>query len=97
MWINEVKVGGKLARKSELKTSANGKQFIYFTVHSSKEKKQQYTPCVAFGDLALVVEELQPDCYLTLEGEISTSSVDNKQTGKKDYKTSVIAHKLTVG
>lgn len=97
MWINKIELGGRLARKFELKTSGTGKNFINFTIHSSKEKKQQYTPCVAFGDLALVINDLQPECFLTIEGEISTSSVDNKITGKKDYKTSVITHRITTG
>lgn len=97
MWINKVEIGGKLVKKFELKTSAKGTSFINFTIMSKNEKKTQYTPCVAFGNAALAVDEAQPDCYLTIEGEISTSSNENKQTGKKDYKTNVIVHRISIG
>lgn len=97
MWVNEVKVGGRIAKKFELKTAANGTPWLSFTVHSSKEKKQQYTPCVAFGDSAIVINDAQPDAYITVEGEISTKGIDNQATGKKDYRTNVVAHKVTLG
>jgi single-stranded DNA-binding protein len=96
MWINEARVGGKLIKKFEAKETSNGR-FILFTVHSSKEKKQQYTPCIAFGDLVQLIEDIQPDSYVTIEGEISTKAYDNPKTGVKEYRTSVIAHRVTVG
>lgn len=95
MWTNEVKIGGQLFKKFDLKESAAGNPYINFTVLSTKEKKKQYTNMVAFGDAANVMEQVKEGDYLTIDGELSTSSYE--KDGKKVYSTNVITHLITLG
>lgn len=59
------------------------------------QSRTEWVSCVAFGKLAEIAGEyLRKGAPVYVEGKLSTSSWDDKDTGKKLYKTEVILSEM---
>ncbi|MDD3531230.1 MAG: single-stranded DNA-binding protein [Candidatus Pacebacteria bacterium] len=107
MYLNKVFLYGNLTRDPELKALPSGGQVANFglaTNRSYKDKsgaKQESTEfhnIVAFGRTAEVIAQYcKKGRPIFVEGRITTRSWDDKETGKKNYRTEIIVENFQFG
>lgn len=107
MYLNKVFLYGNLTRDPELKALPAGSNVASFgmaTNRSYKDKsgaKQEFTEfhnVVAFGRTAEVIAQyVKKGRPLFVEGRLQTRSWDDKETGKKVYRTEVIVDNFQFG
>lgn len=100
---NLVVLTGRLASDPEVK-NINGTSIANFSIATSrawknesgeKQEKAQFTDCVAFkGSAEFVGKYFTKGKWISVTGELSTRSWDDKETGKKRYKTEVVANNI---
>src|SRR6202166_1783912 len=104
--VNKVILIGNLGKDPEVKYTQGGMPVAKFSIATNerfKDKDGQWQDrtewhnVVAFQRLAEIVGEYLKKggkCYV--EGRLSTSSWDDKETGQKKYKTEIIANDLVL-
>jgi single-strand DNA-binding protein len=107
MYINKAIVVGNITRDPELKSLPNGSSVCTFSVATNRTWKDQsgqkqdavdYHNIACFGKQAEVVAQwMKKGSQIYVEGRMTTRSWDDKDTGKKMYKTEVIAENIQFG
>ncbi len=107
MYLNKVFLYGNLTRDPELKALPGGSQVANFglaTNRSFKDKSGQrqeateFHNIVAFGRTAEVLAQYcKKGRPVFIEGRITTRSWDDKETGKKNYRTEIIVENFQFG
>lgn len=107
MYLNKVFLYGNLTRDPELKALPGGSQVANFglaTNRSFKDKNGQrqeateFHNVVAFGRTAEVIAQyVKKGRPIFVEGRITTRSWDDKETGKKNYRTEIIVENFQFG
>jgi single-strand DNA-binding protein len=104
--VNRVTLLGNLGRAPEVKATGGGTLVATFSVATANRYKDgqgnwqeqaEWHNCVAFGKLAEIVRDyVSKGSKLYLEGRMQTRSWDDKDSGKKQYRTEVAVSELTL-
>ena len=107
MYINKAFIYGNLTRDPELKALPSGQQLASFGIATNRTykdkdgKKQEATEfhnVVAFGRPAeLISQYMKKGRPLFIEGRIQTRSWDDKESGKKNYRTEIVVENFQFG
>lgn len=107
MYLNKVFLYGNLTRDPELKALPSGSNVASFglaTNRSYKDKngaRQEATEfhnLVAFGRTAEVISQYcKKGRPIYIEGRLQTRSWDDKETGKKNYRTEIVIDTFQFG
>jgi single-strand DNA-binding protein len=107
MYINKVILIGNLTRDPELKSLPNGNKVCSFSLATNRTWKDQngqkqeavdYHNITAFGKTGeIVAQYMKKGRQVYVEGRLTTRSWDDKETGKKNYRTEVIAESVQFG
>ncbi len=107
MYLNKVFLYGNLTRDPEARALPSGSQVVTFglaTNRSYKDKngqKQEMTEfhnIVAFGKPGeLIAQYMKKGRPLFVEGRLQTRSWDDKDTGKKNYRTEIVVDNFQFG
>ena len=102
--VNKVTLLGNLGKDPEVKYTPGGMAVAKFSLATGERRKdkdgnwQDHTEwhnLVAFGKTAEVAAEyLKKGKQVFIEGQLRTSSWDDKESGAKRYKTEVIVNEL---
>lgn len=90
---------GTLGRDPEIRSTPSGVKVANFSIALDKgfgdKKRVVWVNCVAFKEKAEFAEKyLKKGKTISLSGELDVSSWDDKETGKKVYKTEVQVSEL---
>lgn len=107
MQINHLYFGGNLTAKPELKVLPSGVPVVQFSIASNRKWKDkngvekeevEFGNCVIFGKQAEVFSQyaVKGQTFL-IEGRIQTRNWDDKDTGKKMYRTEIIVERFHFG
>src|SRR3954463_10407036 len=101
MYLNKVFLYGNLTRDPELKALPSGGQVVNFGMATNrtykdksgaKQETTEFHNVVAFGGTAEVIAQYcKKGRPLVIEGRLQTRSWDDKESGKKNYRTEIIA------
>lgn len=107
MYINKAILLGNLTRDPELKSLPSGQKMCSFPIATNRswkeangEKKEaaDYHNIVCFGRQAETVNQwMKKGSQVYVEGRMTTRSWDDKDTGKKMYRTEIIAENIQFG
>ncbi len=107
MYLNKVLLYGNLTRDPELKALPGGSQVVNFSLatdrvfkdkNGQKQEATEFHNVVAFGRTAEVIAQYcKKGRPLYIEGRLQTRSWDDKETGKKNYRTEIIAESFQFG
>lgn len=98
--VNMAIIMGRLTRDPEMRQSQSGMNIASFSVATSRKKKggeetSEFHNMVAFAKTAdLVGQYLKKGSQAHFVGELKTDTWDDKETGKKMYKTSIIVNQM---
>lgn len=107
MYLNKAILYGNLTRDPEMKSLPSGQQIATFSIatnrtykdkNGQKQETAEFHNIVAFGRTAEVIGQ-----YFTkgrpiyVEGRIQTRSWDDKETGKKNYRTEIVLEHFQFG
>ena len=104
--LNKVLLIGNLGKDPEVRYTPDGLAIVKFSIATSeysktqsgeKSEKTTWHNIVAFGKTGEnVVNYLQKGKQVFVEGRISVSSYDDRETGEKKYRTEIIANTITL-
>jgi len=107
MYVNQATVIGNLTRDPELRKLPNGTDVASFSIATNESYKDkdgkkvesvQYHNCVAFGKAGeLIAQYVTKGSSLYVQGKLNTSSWDDKDSGKKMYKTEIVVRDFQFG
>jgi single-strand DNA-binding protein len=107
MYINKAIIVGNLVRDPELKSLPTGQKVCSFSVatnrtwkdaNGAKQEAVDYHNIACFGKQAEIVAQwMKKGSQIYVEGRMTTRSWDDKDTGKKMYRTEVIAENVQFG
>ena len=107
MYINKAIVVGNLTRDPELKSLPSGQKVCSFSVatnrtwkdaNGAKQEAVDYHNIACFGKTAEIVAQwMKKGSQIYVEGRMTTRSWDDKETGKKMYRTEIIADNVQFG
>ncbi len=107
MYLNKVILYGNLTRDPELKALPSGQQLASFGIATNRSFKgkdgarqeaTEFHNLVAFGRTAEVIGQyFKKGRPIYVEGRIQTRSWDDKESGKKNYRTEVIIENFQFG
>ena len=107
MYINKAIVVGNLTRDPELKSLPSGQKVCSFSVatnrtwkdaQGARQEAADYHNVVCFGRQAETVAQwMKKGSQVYVEGRMTTRSWDDKDTGKKMYRTEIIAENIQFG
>lgn len=107
MYLNKVVIIGNLTRDPELKNLPSGMKVANFSVATNRVWKDQagqkqeavdYHNVVVFGRQAETSAQfLTKGSQAMIEGRLQTRSWDDASTGKKMYRTEVVADRVQFG
>lgn len=107
MYINKVLLYGNLTRDPELKALPGGSQVASFGLatnrtykdkNGQKQETTEFHNIVAFGRPAEVIAQyVKKGRPLFVEGRLQTRSWDDKENGKKQYRTEIIVDNFQFG
>jgi single-strand DNA-binding protein len=107
MYINKAIVVGNLTRDPELKSLPSGQKVCTFSVATNRSWKDangarqeavDYHNIACFGRQAEVVAQwMKKGSQIYVEGRMTTRSWDDKESGKKMYRTEIIAENVQFG
>lgn len=107
MYINKAIIIGNITRDPELKSLPSGQKICSLSVATNRtwkdangEKKEavDYHNVVAFGKQAEVIAQwMKKGSQVYVDGRMTTRSWDDKDTGKKMYRTEIIAENVQFG
>ena len=107
MYLNKVFLYGNLTRDPELKALPSGSQVANFGLATNrtykdksgaKQEATEFHNIVAFGRTAEVIAQyMKKGRPIFVEGRIQTRSWDDKESGKKNYRTEIIVDNFQFG
>lgn len=107
MYLNKVFLYGNLTRDPELKALPSGSQVANFGLatnrtykdkNGAKQEATEFHNIVAFGRTAEVIAQYcKKGRPLFVEGRIQTRSWDDKESGKKNYRTEIVVDNFQFG
>ncbi len=107
MYLNKVMLYGNLTRDPELKALPGGSQVANFGIatnrtykdkNGQKQEATEFHNVVAFARTAEVIAQYcKKGRPLFVEGRITTRSWDDKETGKKNYRTEIVVENFQFG
>ena len=107
MYLNKAMVFGNLTRDPEVRALPSGGNVCSFSIATnrtykkadgSKAEEVEFHNIVTFGRLAdLCAQYLKKGSSAYVEGRIKTRSWDDKESGKKQYKTEIVAETVQFG
>lgn len=107
MYRNRVELYGRLGRDPELKTTQGGTTIVNFSMattrswkddRGNKNEETEWHNCVVFGKRAEVIAQwVSKGQMFWVEGRLKTSTWEDKETGKKMYKTEIIVEDFMFG
>ncbi|HZQ42651.1 MAG TPA: single-stranded DNA-binding protein [Acidobacteriaceae bacterium] len=102
--VNKVILLGNVGKDPEIRATGGGMQVAKFTLATTEKIKDQtgnwndkteWHNLVAFGRTAEIVRDyVKKGSQLYIEGKISTSSWDDKESGQKKYRTEILINDL---
>lgn len=98
-YANEVRIMGHLGRDAETKFTQSGKSITNFSVAMNVGTKE--SPRTVWCDVKAwnqpdVVQTLQKGSLVQVNGRLDQESWEDKQTGKKVYKSVVVADMVSI-
>lgn len=107
MYLNKAFLYGNLTRDPELKALPSGSNVVSFGMatnrtykdkNGQKQEATEFHNIVAFGRTAEVIAQyMKKGRPLFIEGRIQTRSWDDKETGKKNYRTEIVVDNFQFG
>ncbi len=107
MYLNKVFLYGNLTRDPELKALPSGSQVANFGLatnrtykdkNGQKQEATEFHNIVAFGRTAEVIAQYcKKGRPIFVEGRITTRSWDDKESGKKNYRTEIVVENFQFG
>ena len=107
MYLNKVFLYGNLTRDPELKALPSGSQVANFGLATNrtykdksgaKQEATEFHNIVAFGRTAEVIAQYcKKGRPIFVEGRIQTRSWDDKEGGKKNYRTEIVIDNFQFG
>lgn len=107
MYLNKAMIVGNLTRDPELKTLPSGMKVASFSLATNrvwkdsagaKKEAVDYHNIVVFGRQAETSAQfLRKGSQALIEGRLQTQSWDDAQTGKKMYRTEIVADRVQFG
>jgi single-strand DNA-binding protein len=107
MYLNKVFLYGNLTRDPELKALPSGSQVANFGIATNRSFKDktgarqeatEFHNIVAFGRTAEVIAQyMKKGRPIFVEGRIQTRSWDDKESGKKNYRTEIVVDNFQFG
>ena len=104
--LNRVTILGHVGRAPEVKQLSSGSLVVNFSVATSYKYKTregdykestEWHNVVAYGRLAEIVRDyVQKGSKLYAEGRLQTRSWDDRDSGKKQYRTEIVADDVTL-
>ncbi len=107
MYLNKVLLYGNLTRDPELKALPSGGSVANFGIATNrtykdksgaKQEATEFHNIVAFGKTAEVIAQyMKKGRGIFVEGRIQTRSWDDKESGKKNYRTEIVVDNFQFG
>lgn len=107
MYLNKAFLYGNLTRDPELKALPSGSQVASFGIatnrtykdkNGAKQEATEFHNIVAFGRTAEVIAQyMKKGRPIFVEGRIQTRSWDDKESGKKNYRTEIVVDNFQFG
>lgn len=107
MYLNKVLLYGNLTRDPELKALPGGSQVVNFGLATNrtfkdksgaKQETTEFHNVVAFGRTAEVIAQYcKKGRPIYVEGRLQTRTWDDKESGKKNYRTEIIVDTFQFG
>lgn len=107
MYLNKAQIIGNLTRDPEMKVLPNGTPVCNFSVATNhvykdkngvKQESVEFHNIVCFGKTAETVSQyMRKGSQVYLEGRIQTRSWEDRDTGKKMYRTEINADTIQFG
>ena len=107
MNVNKAIIIGRLTRDPELRTTPNGQTIASFSVATSrqwkdqggqKQEKTDFHNVIAWGKQGEVIGQyFTKGQEIYVEGRLETQSWDDKDSGKKMYRTEIVLEKFEFG
>ncbi|MHB0865552.1 MAG: single-stranded DNA-binding protein [Minisyncoccota bacterium] len=107
MYLNKVLLYGNLTRDPELKALPSGGQVANFGMatnrvfkdkNGQKQEVTEFHNVVAFGRTAEVIAQyVKKGRPIYVEGRLQTRTWDDKESGKKNYRTEIIVDTFQFG
>ena len=107
MYLNKAIIIGNLTRDPELKALPSGVQVTNIGVatnrtwkdkEGNKQEAVEFHNVVAFGRTAEIISQyLKKGSSVLIEGRLQTRSWDDKETGKKMYRTEIVTESMQLG
>jgi single-strand DNA-binding protein len=107
MYLNKAFLYGNLTRDPELKALPSGGQVANFGLATNrtykdksgaKQEATEFHNIVAFGRTAEVIAQyMKKGRPIFVEGRIQTRSWDDKESGKKNYRTEIVVDNFQFG
>lgn len=107
MYLNKTFLYGNLTRDPELRALPSGQQVASFSLatnrvykdkNGQKQEATEFHNVVAFGRSAeLIGQYCKKGKALFVEGRLQTRSWDDKETGKKNYRTEIVVDNFQFG
>ena len=104
MDLNKAMIIGNLTRDPEVRTTPGGLQVTSFGIATNlnwtdqsgqKQEKVEFHNIVAWRKLAEIIGQyLKKGSKVYIEGRLQTRTWDDKETGKKMYRTEIIADNM---
>lgn len=104
MDLNKVQIIGRLTRDPEIRTTPNGANVAAFSVATSfnwtdqqgqKKEQTEFHNVVAWRKLADIIGQyLKKGSQVYIEGRLQTRSWEDKEGGKKNYRTEIVADNM---
>ena len=99
--VNKVILIGRLGKDPEIRSTPSGTSVAKFTIATDdrwtdksgeKQERTEWHNIVAWGKLAEICGQyLRKGKLIYIDGSIRTESWDDKETGQKKYKTTIVA------
>ena len=103
--LNKVFLMGHVGRDPEIKTTQSGMSIATFSIATSERVKRgnewedhtEWHNLVAFGRTAEIIQEYAgKGAAMHIEGKLRTQSWEDKNDGKKRYRTEIIVDQVTL-
>lgn len=104
MSVNKVIVVGRLGRDPELKSTPSGTSLAKFSVatdekftdrEGQRQERTEWHNIIVWGKLADICGQyLRKGKLVYIEGSLRTDSWEDKESGKKMYRTEIVANEM---
>lgn len=95
-YVNEVFLSGEVSRTDGVKYTPQGKAILKFGLLTMKGKQREYSNVVAWEELAEASNGIRKDSWVKVRGSLKTGDWVDKESGKKMYKTEIIATAIEI-